>query len=115
MICEVISCREAERRGLKHYFTGKPCRHGHIAQRYVANNKCVTCTVERVIAWQRANPEKKRAKQRRYDAKRTPEQKLAESKRDHRTERQRREARLAEVAGRPRPNTCDVCVTGNEC
>jgi len=27
----------------KMYFTGKPCKNGHIAQRYSCNNECVEC------------------------------------------------------------------------
>lgn len=25
------------------YFTGNPCKHGHVAQRYACNNECVEC------------------------------------------------------------------------
>lgn len=34
---------QAEALGLPRYFTGKPCRNGHVAERYVANNDCVAC------------------------------------------------------------------------
>jgi hypothetical protein len=27
----------------KMYFTGKPCKNGHIAQRYSCNNECIEC------------------------------------------------------------------------
>jgi hypothetical protein len=27
----------------KRYFTGKPCKHGHIAERYTASHACVVC------------------------------------------------------------------------
>jgi hypothetical protein len=27
----------------KMYFTGKPCKNGHISQRYTSNNECVEC------------------------------------------------------------------------
>ena len=29
------------------YFTGKPCKHGHIAERYIKSHHCVECTLER--------------------------------------------------------------------
>ena len=29
--------------GLNQYFTGVPCRHGHISARYAANHNCVEC------------------------------------------------------------------------
>lgn len=25
------------------YFTGRPCKHGHVSQRYISNGKCVEC------------------------------------------------------------------------
>ena len=40
---EVISRDEAEAKGLRHYFTGTPCRNGHIAQRYVSTMGCKDC------------------------------------------------------------------------
>lgn len=30
--------------GSRTYFTGKPCRHGHIAERYANNQTCVACS-----------------------------------------------------------------------
>lgn len=111
---QIITLRAAEQAGLTHYFTGKRCRNGHLAKRYVSTWRCVDCTVSRVLAWQVANPEKKRAKQNRYQARKSKGQKLADSRRDHVTERQRRERRLAELAGRPRPLICEVCESENE-
>ena len=40
---EIISRKEAKSRGLKKYFTGKPCKHGHIAERYVDGGGCKDC------------------------------------------------------------------------
>ena len=40
---EIISRQEAISRGLKRYFTGKPCNHGHIAERIVSNSRCFEC------------------------------------------------------------------------
>jgi hypothetical protein len=31
----IISCKEAKARGLKRYFTGKPCKRGHIAEQWL--------------------------------------------------------------------------------
>jgi len=42
---EIISKKEAKERGLRHYFTGKPCCRGHIAQREVKGH-CVECRRE---------------------------------------------------------------------
>lgn len=33
---------EAKRRGLKYYFTGEPCKNGHVSKRYISGN-CVEC------------------------------------------------------------------------
>lgn len=110
---QIITIRAAEAVGLKHYFTGKPCKFGHLAPRYVSTGRCVPCTVAYVIAWQNNNREKKIAKQRRYQARKDKGQKLLDSRRDHVTERQRKERRLTEIAGRPRPFVCDICEKPN--
>lgn len=33
----------AKRLGMKHYYTGKPCKHGHLAGRLVSDGRCVEC------------------------------------------------------------------------
>lgn len=38
-----ITRQEAIARGLKRYFTGKPCKRGHICDRYVLRRVCVEC------------------------------------------------------------------------
>jgi hypothetical protein len=40
---EVISRDDAIRRGLKRYFTGKPCKYDHIAERLISERKCMEC------------------------------------------------------------------------
>jgi hypothetical protein len=42
---EIISRAEAGALGLKRYFTGKTCKHGHICERYVSSSVCVECMV----------------------------------------------------------------------
>jgi hypothetical protein len=39
----IVSLAEARQRGLKRYFTGLPCVHGHIAERLIANQTCAEC------------------------------------------------------------------------
>jgi hypothetical protein len=39
----IISRAEARALGLKRFFTGKPCRRGHIADRYVRGWTCREC------------------------------------------------------------------------
>lgn len=42
----IISRKEAQRRGLTKYFTGKPCHKGHIAQRWTGDCACMMCAKE---------------------------------------------------------------------
>ena len=32
--------------GERHYFTGKPCPHGHVAMRFTTAGKCVVCALD---------------------------------------------------------------------
>lgn len=38
--------QEARDTGSKHYFTGKPCKHGHISERFTSTGNCVACYKE---------------------------------------------------------------------
>jgi hypothetical protein len=40
---QIISKAEAKAKGLRLYFTGKPCKHGHVAEREVFNATCAEC------------------------------------------------------------------------
>lgn len=40
---ELISRKEAKALGLSRYFTGKPCSRGHLDERRLANNTCISC------------------------------------------------------------------------
>lgn len=44
---EIITRKDAIQLGLKKYFTGKPCRQGHVALRTVSGKNCVVCQSER--------------------------------------------------------------------
>lgn len=52
---DLVSRAEAKRLGLVRYFTGKPCAHGHVAERRVVNHTCTACEAEA-----RNQPERKR-------------------------------------------------------
>jgi hypothetical protein len=56
----IISRDEAKALGLKHYFTGAPCRHGHVAKRQVSSRVCMECA----RGWRAANREKERKRDR---------------------------------------------------
>jgi 5-methylcytosine-specific restriction endonuclease McrA len=60
-IQEIISRADAKARGLKRYFTGLPCKHGHVAQSMVSNRRCCVCLRAGKLAWDAANPEKVKA------------------------------------------------------
>ena len=77
----IIGRDEARAFGLKRFFTGKPCKHGHVAERDVNNRECMECSRERTRRrraadpegyreygrkWRAANPEKPREYQRRW-------------------------------------------------
>ena len=32
-------------KGLKRYFTGNPCKHGHISERFLSGGECIECAV----------------------------------------------------------------------
>jgi hypothetical protein len=44
----IISRDEARMAGGMYFFTGEPCRRGHVADRYVATGGCVACNREAV-------------------------------------------------------------------
>lgn len=54
------SLEEARLAGDKFYFTGKPCKNGHVTERYVAIRVCVACHAEAALRWKADNPEKRR-------------------------------------------------------
>jgi hypothetical protein len=69
---EVISCKEAKAKGLARYFTGKPCKRGHIAERFIAGG-CVECKPIRDGLYLAANYDKEAERKRRWREK-SPEE-----------------------------------------
>jgi hypothetical protein len=51
---------DARRLGLIHYFTGSPCRNGHIANRLVSSGVCTVCQLERLRNDREMYPERHR-------------------------------------------------------
>lgn len=66
-----ITRTQAIVQNLPQYFTGKPCRHGHLCNRYVADWRCVKCAVMHASTWSKANPEKIAATAKRVYARRS--------------------------------------------
>lgn len=72
-------CRDAAKTlGIRHFFTGQPCKKGHISKRYVSTGQCASCQYLHRIRWRTANPDKE-AESRLYSVrewtKRNPERK----------------------------------------
>lgn len=42
-----ISKKEAKAAGLKRFFTGDLCKHGHVAERHVSSSQCFECSREK--------------------------------------------------------------------
>jgi hypothetical protein len=57
---------EAKALGLKFYRTEKPCKHGHLADRYTKSAQCTECLAIQSIAWRLENPEKHSASMRKW-------------------------------------------------
>lgn len=51
MADQIISRKDALAKGLKRYFTGKPCKHGHIGKRYVIDWGCQICKASIATRW----------------------------------------------------------------
>lgn len=68
----LISRAEARSQGLKRYFTGKPCKHGHVRLRQVSNGVCIECSKHICKRYSLRNQEKVRNWVREY-AKARPE------------------------------------------
>jgi hypothetical protein len=62
---QIISCKDARSVGLKRYYTGKPCKHGHVAERHVTGG-CVVCANADQVRYYWQNPERYLAANRRY-------------------------------------------------
>ena len=48
-----MSHKEAAACGLSRFWTGRPCKSGHLAARYVSNRQCVQCNAEQTAERQR--------------------------------------------------------------
>jgi hypothetical protein len=62
----ILSHEEAMALGLKRYFTGQPCKRGHIAERYVRSGICSKCARENFRRWYAENREHVQERVRKY-------------------------------------------------
>lgn len=63
----LLSRDEAQQKGLVHYMTGRPCKHGHIAPRFASNRECTECAALRPVTDQRKEAQRLAIRQRRLD------------------------------------------------
>lgn len=54
------SLTAARRAGTTTYFTGRPCKHGHISERRTNTSNCVACQEIYVRKWAKEHPESRR-------------------------------------------------------
>lgn len=57
---QVISRKDARARGLRRYFTGKPCKQGHLCERFVLNGDCTDCNKQKQVRQRQRNVERYR-------------------------------------------------------
>jgi len=53
---KIISRKEAKEKNISHYFTGIPCKHGHISKRRTSNGTCFECHLKVNAKWRDKNP-----------------------------------------------------------
>ena len=82
---KIVERAEARLLGLTRCFTGRPCKYGHVAERFVSTGACIICCRKRhLVRWaadptiaaekdraarhrrERDNPERERQKRKRY-------------------------------------------------
>jgi len=90
---KIISRADARAAGKKTYFTGKPCRRGHLVERRVNDAHCMDCNRIWSIRCAKKWAEKAAARARRWYRQNYEKQVLA--------------------LGRPQPGVCDICHCGS--
>lgn len=96
---EIIDRKMAIAMGLKRFFTGKPCKNGHVAERFVSGSHCIVCNS--VLACH--NRVQNREADRRYREKNS--EKIKERKRNYHAlnrEKERARSRLYSAQNRER-------------
>ena len=62
----IISWKQAKQKNLKRYYTGKPCPHGHICERYVNNFGCSECQKQKCKTWEINNKKHRQEYRKKY-------------------------------------------------
>ena len=90
---QIITRKEAKEKGLSRYFTGKPCKHGHMSERTVCNSGCVECK----NVWKKENPDWIVQWRQKNEAKIKQYQKQYDKNRPRKTSGKKRKAKLVEL------------------
>lgn len=117
----------AKKIGAKWYFTGKPCSRGHVGKRSAASGQCNQCRREYDLLWQRDYRAKNHARilenARRWEkayfsdpvnCARRLETQRSRSPKARSIKQQRRNERREALAGRPKPDSCEICDRAGE-
>lgn len=100
---DIITRQQALQQGLLHYFTGKPCKRGHVARRYVSIRSCIECCDINRKAFHKSNPGKSSEYSLRWQASNPDKVRLIESRRvRHRSDEVRRREALYRERNRGR-------------
>lgn len=63
---KIISLKDAKEKGLTRYFTGRPCKYGHISERRVSSRLCIECARIKDKKWWEDHPGYRAEEQRKY-------------------------------------------------
>jgi len=79
---KIITRAEARELGLRHYFSGRPCKHGHLTNRFTSTGNCCECyrsdrslekrkewkesNIDHIREWHKAHAERNKDKLREY-------------------------------------------------
>ncbi len=88
MTIEIMERADAQKKGRASYFTGRPCKRGHVAVRRTGCGTCVECSALTVSKWQKANPERVKAASDKWYAA-NPEKARQKSRRWHSENREK--------------------------
>lgn len=56
---KIVSKQEAKEQGLIKFFTGKPCKHGHVSERFTSTHICCECNRIHNATWPTASERNK--------------------------------------------------------
>lgn len=88
---QIISREAAKAAGLKRYFTGRPCKRGHIDERQIANFGCMACQRENAAKWFCGLQGEKREARRDYERQRWQNPEFRERHRRYQQQEHERE------------------------